>query len=298
MVRGARESQSESDSQASGTVASRNMAAKYTLQAKRRVIFEALSSFDINKMKSILQRIELRDSVENLPKLWDDEGSNLLHRAAYDNTFRIVEYLINYYKLRLGQFLKQEAVERCKKQNYEQLSSAEKSKLKQELKKRVADWINTPAKTEQGYYPLHFASFHGNVQMIKLLMRNRANYKVRTNEGINMLHVAAQGDNAFSLTYFRSKGLSIMSVDREKSTPLHWACVAGSDTAIYYLQSWGVDVNARDFLDYTPLHLAVRYVSRFPSTRAIKELLIKGADRDAQEKNGLMPIDLCDSVED
>ena len=66
------------------------------------MLFEALSSFDINKMKSILQRISLKDSVENLTDLMDDEGNNLLHRAAYDNTFRIIEYLINYYKQRMA----------------------------------------------------------------------------------------------------------------------------------------------------------------------------------------------------
>ena len=66
------------------------------------MLFEALSSFDINKMKSILQRISLKDSVENLTDLMDDEGNNLLHRAAYDNTFRIIEYLINYYKQRVA----------------------------------------------------------------------------------------------------------------------------------------------------------------------------------------------------
>lgn len=66
------------------------------------MLFEALSSFDINKMKSILQRINLKDSVENLTVLMDDEGNNLLHRAAYDNTFRIIEYLINYYKQRMA----------------------------------------------------------------------------------------------------------------------------------------------------------------------------------------------------
>ena len=66
------------------------------------MLFEALSSFDINKMKSILQRINLKDSVENLTDLMDDEGNNLLHRAAYDNTFRIIEYLINYYKQRMA----------------------------------------------------------------------------------------------------------------------------------------------------------------------------------------------------
>jgi len=44
--------------------------------------------------------------------------------------------------------------------------------------------------------------------------------------------------------------------------------------------------------------LAVRYSARFTTTRSIKELLIKGADRDAVEKSGLKPIDLVDSLED
>ena len=57
-------------------------------------------------------------------------------------------------------------------------------------------------------------------------------------------------------------------------------------------------MNAVDFLGYTPLHLAVRYSNRFPNTRTIKELLIKGADRDAVERSGLKPIDLVEMLDD
>jgi len=78
---------------------------KWTLKLKQKYIFDALSSFDINKLKSILQKIELEDSL-TINELMDEDGHNLLHRAAYDNTFRISEFLITYYKQRLAQHLK------------------------------------------------------------------------------------------------------------------------------------------------------------------------------------------------
>lgn len=68
------------------------------------------------------------------------------------------------------------------------------------------------------------------------------------------------------------------------STPLHWACFAASDTAIYYLQSWGCKVNIQDNLGNSPLHIAVTNAENFYKTRAIKELLIKGAERELRDK--------------
>ena len=69
------------------------------------MIFAALTSFDINKLKTILARVDLVDSL-SMPDLYDEDGHNLLHRAAYDNTFRISEYLLTFYKQRLAQHLK------------------------------------------------------------------------------------------------------------------------------------------------------------------------------------------------
>ena len=70
---------------------------KYTLQSKKTSIFEAISSFDINKLMSILSKVDLQDSL-NITSLTDDSGHTLIHRAAYDNTVRISEYLLLYYK--------------------------------------------------------------------------------------------------------------------------------------------------------------------------------------------------------
>ena len=74
------------------------------------------------------------------------------------------------------------------------LSEAVKKDIKLEVRESLAKWINTPSSAEQGYYPLHFASFHGNISLVKLLIRNKADWKVTARQGINMLHVAAQGD--------------------------------------------------------------------------------------------------------
>ena len=73
------------------------------------------------------------------------------------------------------------------------------------------------------------------MKLIKLLMKNGADFSVKSKMGINMMHVAAQGDSAYSLTYFKDKGISVNSVDDEGSTPLHWAFFSGSDIASYYL---------------------------------------------------------------
>lgn len=93
----------------------------------------------------------------------DEDGHNLLHRAAYDNTFRISEFLITYYKQRLAQLLKNGEMQRYGLTIPDQLTPEILQNIKSEVRRSVADWINTPSESEQGFYPLHFASFHGNI---------------------------------------------------------------------------------------------------------------------------------------
>jgi len=76
--------------------------------------------------------------------------------------------------------------------------------------------------------------------------------------------------------------LDIDSPDKKKSTPLHWAAFSGAELALSYILSWDVDVNAKDSKGLTPLHLAVKSSEDLQSTRSIRHLLIKGADRHIQ----------------
>ncbi len=127
--------------------------------------------------------------------------------------------------------------------------------------------------------------------MIKLLVRNGADIKAQNKQGINMLHVAAQGDSPVSLAYFLNCKLDINSTDYRMSTPLHWACFSGAELTINYIIAWGGDLNARDQKGLTPLHLAVKSYKENRSTRGIKQLLIKGADRNALDYSNYKPID-------
>ena len=131
------------------------------------------------------------------------------------------------------------------------------------MRNAIKEWVNIPSRSDEGVYPIHFAAFHGNVKIIKCLIKNGADIRVKSKQGINLLHVSAQGDQAYSLVYFRNKGLSIQERDGDKSTPLHWACFAGSDTALYYLLAWDDNLNAQEVNGNTCLHLAVKNSSTF-----------------------------------
>ena len=78
---------------------------KPTLKQRSTEIFECLQSFDINKLILILSKLETEDALE-LINLVDESGHTLIIRAAYDNTHKISEYLIFFYKTKLAKHLK------------------------------------------------------------------------------------------------------------------------------------------------------------------------------------------------
>jgi hypothetical protein len=75
--------------------------------------------------------------------------------------------------------------------------------------------------------------------------------------------------------------LDINVRDNRQSTPLHWACYSKSEIALNYLLAMNPDLNAKDQKGFTPLHLAVKSVEALKSTRPVRALLLKGANRES-----------------
>lgn len=78
---------------------------KPSLKARATEIFECLTTYDINKLIQILSKLE-NDEALDLVKLVDESGHTLIIRAAYDNTHKISEYLIFFYKTKLARELR------------------------------------------------------------------------------------------------------------------------------------------------------------------------------------------------
>lgn len=119
-----------------------------------------------------------------------------------------------------------------------------------------------------GLTPLHYASFRGNVEIIKYLILEGADPFVKDNDGHNVIHIAAQGDKVNVIYFFiKNFNFDVNDRDNKRSSALHWAAYLNKEIALTYLLAWGANVNSQDAERNTPLHLAVITSERVQETR-------------------------------
>lgn len=60
----------------------------------------------------------------------------------------------------------------------------------EEKKEALSSWVNSP--TDEGFTPIHFATYHGNFTLIKFLLDSAGADVSRKNRfGSSVMHVAA-----------------------------------------------------------------------------------------------------------
>lgn len=133
------------------------------------------------ELKAHLEHTRDKFDVTNL---FDRSGYSPLHFAAYKNSDRLCEILCEFILTR--------------GLNEDKISEEDK----QLRKEKLSWWINQHSRGEEGFTAMHFASFHGNMKLIRYLKLYGANVFAKNKQEINMLHVAAQGDQPASLAFF------------------------------------------------------------------------------------------------
>jgi palmitoyltransferase len=72
---------------------------------------------------------------------------------------------------------------------------------------------------------------------------------------------------------------------------MHWAAYSGAELTLSYIIAFGGALEAVDIKGLTALHFACKEYKQTRSTKGIKQLLIKGANRNAMDFDGKRPID-------
>ena len=121
----------------------------------------------------------------------------------------------------------------------------------------LRDWANH--KSNRGFTAMHFAAFHGNIEMIKYLIEEmEADVNCVNNIGINVLHCAAQGDKPASIVYFtREQNMDIAAQDDKQRTALHWLIFCKSYCSLEFVLAHQQNLELRDKFGHTALHRAV-----------------------------------------
>ena len=213
-------------------------------------------------------------SEEN--EIWNikrGEDLTVLHNAcAFDKT-NVIETIIEKTKKRL-------------KLNAGSSLSEDQKRANEEIFK---GFIN--AKTQiDNQTALHYASFRGNIKIIKLLIENHAEINALTGKNYNMLHKAAQGNKPSAIVYFNKKyNMDLNSVEENQQNALHLAVNSGMDNSVIFLLSLGIDPNVKDKNGLTALHIAVKK----NNLRIIKKLLQRGADRNIMDNKSKTPVMLA-----
>ena len=219
-------------------------------------IFDLIQNKKIDEINAFIQ--------DPNNKIWEckqENNLNVLHRACFLNYDEIIITIINDTKARLT----------SNKQLFE-------------------DFINEVEETE-GFTPLHYSSFRGNIKICSLLIENGANINKLTIHNYNMIHMAAKGNQPGTIVYFKEKYLQkIDALDDKGCTPLHLAVQFGSENAVVFLLTFGANVNYKDNNGLTPLHYAVK----FNKLKIAKKLIQRGANKDLREYDkNITPVEMA-----
>ena len=172
------------------------------------------------------------------------------------------------------------------KQDQSLFEAVEKGDV-EELKKLIAKGADVDAKNQEGWPLLVLAAKEGHADIVRILIKNRAQINVRDDEwGLTPLHIAAHQGHVDVVKVLIDAGMHSARLNahaRWGHTPLEYAASRGHKDVVELLLAKGADIEAADDWNNTALlqstannHLEI-----------VKLLLDRGANVEARIKPGL-----------
>jgi ankyrin repeat protein len=184
-------------------------------------------------------------------------------------------------------------------------SAGDGIRVAQLLLERGAD-VNTA--DEDNRTPLHLASYHGRVEIVRVLLDGDATNS-KAKQGWTPLHEMAIGGENHSRDNLRhgvliaqlllERGADVSMSNDDNQTPLHLTSYFGKVEVVLVLLNAGANASATNAQGQTPLHLALQCpyqgadYSQGDGVGVARLLLEHGTDVDVQDKNHATPLDLA-----
>lgn len=149
----------------------------------------------------------------------------------------------------------------------DKIFAAIKNNDRAEFDRRIQGGVDVNAKNTDGRTPLHYAVDIGNLEMVNVLLKNKADVTQTTSQGHTPLHIAAVKDS----TEIAEALLQHMSHDKSNdfinaqtldgSTSLHLAARSGNSDMVKFLLKRGAIYNIHNDQGKTPLSLCIHHES-------------------------------------
>jgi ankyrin repeat protein len=136
--------------------------------------------------------------------------------------------------------------------------------------------------------PLHFASYHGSLATVRMLLEKRADVNHENEEGCTALHFAVNGGNTRIAETLIQAGASVNALDARGISPLQRSLLAPHSDCTELLLQHSAKVNHADANLETPLLWAISSGSR----QSVGMLLSAGAYLRAESRECQTPLQL------
>ena len=148
------------------------------------------------------------------------------------------------------------------------------------------------ATDSEGQTALHHACASGNLGIVKLLLKSKADCYLQDKSGWTALHVAAfHNHEDVLLELCKQRHIDFSAMNDDENTPLHYFARApytkNKDVILKAFLAGGADINAQNTILETPLHMAVWK----QNAGMITLLLENGADPKMPNSKGDTPYD-------